>query len=119
MTPAHDPVDVVAERGVHRMKERNLVILALVLTGFICIAFVILRPSPPVAPVSGEHALQAVADAWNAKVDQMREDRATRELSEIQNRAQDAQRRAVFDRCIESGADTITGCSHRAASPNL
>ncbi len=54
--------------------------------------------------------MQAEADAWNSKADQMREDRATRELSE--NRAQDAQRRAAFDRCIETGADTIAGCAH-------
>ena len=106
------PVAVAAERWVHQMKERNLVILALALAAFISIAFVMRRPPPLVPPVSGEQALQAEADAWNSKADQMREDRATRELSE--NRAQDAQRRAAFDRCIETGADTIAGCAHRA-----
>jgi len=96
------------------MKERDLVILALALAAFSSIAFVMLRPPSLVPPVAQKQALQAEAAAWNSKADQMREDRAARELSE--NRAQDAQRRAVFDRCIETGADTIAGCARRAES---
>jgi len=111
---AHDPVDVAAERRVHQMKERDLVIVALALAGFSAVAFVMLRPPSLVPPVAREQALQIEAAAWNSKADQMREDRAARELSE--NRAQDAQRRAVFDRCIETAADTIAGCARRAES---
>ena len=98
------------------MKERDLVIVALALAGFSAVAFVMLRPPSLVPPVAQKQALQAEAAAWNSKADQMREDRAARELSE--NHAQDAQRRAVFDRCIETGADTIAGCARRAESPN-
>src|SRR3977135_2949997 len=86
---AHDPVDVAAERRVHQMKERDLVIVALALAGFCARAFAVLRPPSLVTPGAQEQALQTEAAAWNSKADQMREDRAARELSE--NRAQDAQ----------------------------
>src|SRR5207249_4500150 len=57
--PADDPVAVAAERRVHQMKERDLVILALALAAFISIAFMVQRPPPLATPVSRAQVLQS------------------------------------------------------------